>query len=259
MNYNYHTHTKYCHHAKDEIEEYIKRAIDGGILYMGFSDHIPLKFDDGFESSYRISTAEVGEYYSKVNELREKYKERIDIKIGFEMEYYPKSFDKMLKAAVDFGGEYLILGQHFYEEEILGGTPTIRETDDLEKLKEYVRLIVCGIKSGAFTYIAHPDIIGFTGEGQVYANEMRKICIASREYKIPLEINFLGIREKRNYPNAAFWKLAGEEGSPVTFGCDAHTAQSVCDEKSLAYAEEIVKKYHLNYIGKPNIIKINEK
>jgi len=35
----------------------------------------------------------------------------------------------------------------------------------------------------------------------VFKTEMRKICVASKEYNIPLEMNFLGIRDNRCYPN----------------------------------------------------------
>lgn len=253
MNYNYHTHTKYCHHAAGETEEYIINAIKGGIKYLGFSDHIPLKFSDGYESSYRVSVGDAGKYVSEIKELREKYKEEIDIKIGFEMEYYTESFEKMLQSAIDFGAEYLILGQHFYSEEYPFGLAVIGQTDDELNLKKYVECIVAGIKSGVFTYIAHPDMISFTGDIKFYTDEMRKICVASREFNVPLEINFQGARLKRRYPNDDFWKIAGEEKSPVTFGCDAHHPKYAFDSEGLEKAKELVLKYNLNYIGKPEM------
>ena len=39
---NYHTYTARCGHASGREEEYILRAIEGGIKILGFSDHIPL-------------------------------------------------------------------------------------------------------------------------------------------------------------------------------------------------------------------------
>ena len=77
---------------------------------------------------------------------------------------------------------------------------------------------------------------------------MRKICIASKEAGIPLEINFLGIRDNRNYPCKLFWEVTGEVQSPVTFGCDAHSKNTAFDKESLEKANELVKKYNLNYI-----------
>ena len=77
--------------------------------------------------------------------------------------------------------------------------------------------------------------------------------------KIPLEINCLGIRDGRHYPNEKFWQIVGETGAPVTIGFDAHEASSGYDEKSLLKAEELIKKYKLNYIGKPNLIMLSKK
>lgn len=258
MTYNYHTHTYRCGHAIGEIEEYIKRAIQGGIKYMGFSDHIPYICSDGFESDFRVKVEEVGAYFSEIELLREKYKDKIEIKIGFEMEYYPLHFNNMLKNAVEYGAEYLILGPHFLDEEHPDGVHTIIETDSTNRLKEYVNCVVDGIKSGVFTYIAHPDMINFIGDISVYQREIRKICVAAREYNTPLEINFLGIRDKRNYPNEVFWEIAGEEKSPVTFGFDSHDILNAFDNASLNKAKNIVEKYNLNYIGKPELVLIQE-
>lgn len=257
MIYNYHTHTWRCGHASGTEEEYIKRAIEYGIKYMGFSDHAPFIFPDGYESGYRVPFAQINCYIDELSQLREKYKDKIDLKIGFEMEYYPLHFDKMLKNVTEAGGEYLILGQHFIGNEHPGGRYTYSETDNIDTLKEYVSVVVEAMKSGVFTYVAHPDIIRFTGDVSVYREEIRKICSASRTYNVPLEINFLGIRDRRKYPNEEFWKIAGEEKSPVTFGFDAHDVQSAFDGESLVIAKEMVDKHKLNYIGKPKLITIH--
>ena len=173
------------------------------------------------------------------------------------MEYYPKDFEKMYKTALDVGAQYLILGEHFtMDESDESSFYAFSSTDNAEKLKNYASTVAEGIKTGVFTYVAHPDIIKFVGDEDVYINEMRKICEASVEYNIPLEINFLGMREKRMYPRDSFWQIAGELKCPVTFGFDCHSARSAYDERSLEKAEELVKKYNLNYIGKPDIIYI---
>ncbi len=254
MNYNYHTHTYLCSHATGTPAEYIEKAIGGGIKHMGFSDHIPYINKDGRESAYRVPYDKAVEYVNEICALKEKYKDRIEISVGFESEYYPDVFDDMLNLVKNLGGEYLILGAHFLKEEDIEYTMSPRNSVDF--LKEYVMNITEAIKRGVFTYVAHPDLLFFTGDIDVYQEEMRKICKASYEFNIPLEINFLGIRDNRIYPNESFWEIAGEEKSPVTFGFDAHTSDSACDLTSFNKAEEIVKKYDLNYIGKPEIIKI---
>ncbi len=259
MNYNYHTHTYRCRHATGTEEEYIERAIANGIKYMGFSDHVPLKFDDGFELRSRVPVDSAAEYVATISALREKYKDKIDIKIGFEMEYFPAIFDKMLRDVKNYGAEYLILGEHTADpEHPQSPEHSITPSDSIEKLKTYVSRVVDGIKTGVFTYVAHPDMINFTGDISVFKEEMRKICKASKEYGIPLEINCLGIRDNRIYPNVSFWEVAGEEQCPVTFGFDAHDVFNAYDEFSVPKAKALVDKYNLNYIGKPNVILINK-
>ena len=82
---------------------------------------------------------------------------------------------------------------------------------------------------------------------------MKRICAAAKALNVPLEINFLGIREGRHYPYEPFWKLVGEEGAPVTFGFDSHDVDAAHDTASLKRAEELVAQYGLNYVGKPEI------
>lgn len=259
MIYNYHTHTYRCRHAIGTERDYIERAIGGGVKYMGFSEHMPFQFPDGFESTHRMPTEEMDDYFRDLSKLRDFYKDKIDIKIGFEMEFYPEHFECMLDSALSSGAEYLLLGQHYIYNEHPDGISGVNQTTNAEELKEYVSCVIAGIKSGYFTYVAHPDFFYFVGDLDTYTSEMRKICVASREYSIPIEINFLGIREGRNYPNTAFWKVAGEEKAPVVFGFDAHRIEHAYDDTSLEKAKAIVKQYNLNYIGMPRLILIQDK
>ncbi len=256
MNYNYHTHTHWCDHAFGEPEEYIENAVAGGIQYMGFSDHAPWIFPDGYESHYRVPVSKVEDYMEELSRLREDSRDRIQISIGFEMEFYPLYFEQMLKNAQRFGGEYLILGQHFLGNEHPGGHSSQRYPGNEAQLTEYVETVLQAMKTGAFTYVAHPDIFKFAGDEGFYLRQMEKICAASCDLNLPLEINFLGIREGRNYPDLRFWELAGKYGCPVTFGCDAHHASAAYDGPSLQKAKMLVEQCHLNYIGKPELIRL---
>lgn len=253
MNYNYHTHTTRCGHASGTEREYIERALANGVQYMGFSDHATFVFPDGYESHYRVPYAQAADYFETISALREEYKDRIDIKIGYEMEYYPAYFDAMLKMVKELGAEYLILGQHFLGSEHPNGRATYCKNESVEDLKEYTDSVVKGIESGVFTYVAHPDVLMFRGDEAVYKSEARRLCEASKACGIPLEINFLGIREGRTYPNMLFWEVAGEVGCPVTFGFDAHEVAAAYDGESLKVAQTMVEKYSLNYVGRPQV------
>ena len=259
MDYNYHTHTSWCRHAKGKAADYVARAVECGIKYMGFSEHAPYIFPDGHSSGYRILPEETPCFIEEIRLLREQYKGKIDIKLGYELECYPLFFDDMVKTAMACGAEYLILGHHFLGSEQSGAFKSMSRTDDPDLLREYADSVIMGIKSGVFTYIAHPDILNFRGDSKLYEYEMRRLCVAAKEADLPIEINLLGIRENRNYPRNDFWKIAGETGTPVTFGFDAHEPYYAYDGGSLKIAKDMVKRFNLNYIGKPEIVDLKGK
>ena len=256
MDYNLHTHTTRCRHAEGSDEEYIRCAIEAGIKHLGFSDHAPYIFPDGYENKYRVQMCDGQSYIDDLRALRQKYKDLIEISIGFEMEYYPDYFDKMLKIARNLGAEYLILGQHFILNEHPDGIGAGGPTDSREHLKIYVDEVISAIKTGAFSYVAHPDVMCFTGDDKVYEREITRLAEASRELNIPLEINLAGVRYKKFYPADKFWSIVGKIGSPVTVGYDAHKATDLLNTEQLRIADDIIIRHRLNYIDMPKLIKI---
>ena len=53
MKANYHTHTLRCGHAKGLDEQYIEAAIGRGMEELGFSDHVPWPYENGFSNNKR--------------------------------------------------------------------------------------------------------------------------------------------------------------------------------------------------------------
>lgn len=253
MNYNFHTHTTRCRHAVGSDEDYVRCAIEAGIKHLGFSDHAPFIFPDGFENCYRVQMCDGQSYIDDLRALREKYKGEIDISIGFEMEYYPAHFEKMLKNARNVGAEHLILGQHFIMNEHPDGVGAMGPTDNAEHLRIYVDEVIEAMGTGVFSYVAHPDIMCFTGDEEIYRREITRLCQAAKDMDIPLEINLCGVRNKKHYPADGFWKIAGEVGAPVTIGYDAHASEELLDKEQLRVAAELINRHKLNYIGMPRL------
>ena len=243
---NYHTHTFRCGHATGTEEEYIKRAIEGGIKIMGFADHAPAILYDGYKLGWRVQPEDAEDYFDTINALREKYKNQIEIYVGFEMEYYPEYFDKMYNYVKELGAEYLILGQHFIDEANIPHSAVAGHNE--EHLVRYTDLVIEGMKTGKFIYVAHPDMLNYSGDMELYRSEAKRLCEAAIELDIPLEINLLGINSKRHYPNEEFLKIAGEMGCKMIYGFDAHDSYRAYDEESIKIAEELVKKYNINLI-----------
>lgn len=238
---NYHTHTTLCRHATGTEREYIEAAIKAGMHTLGFSDHIPLPpgYDYGRIMGVRMRSEEAWEYVSTLKALRDEYKNDIRILIGFEGEYFRSCFDAQMDFMDSLGCDYLILGQHFLPRPgdfCYVGMPT----SDEAVLKEYVDSCIEGLKTGRYSYLAHPDLIDFTGDTDVYAAEMTRLCRFCSDNGIPLEINLHGFLEKRNYPCKPFFRIASEAGSRILFGVDAHSPDEIGNLHTLAAALDLV-------------------
>lgn len=226
---NLHTHTYRCHHASDTEREYVLRAIEGGFRMLGFSDHTPYPFTGtDYASRIRMSLPELSGYVVTIHALKKEFAEKIDIHLGVEAEYYPKFFPELVETLRCGGVEYMILGQHFVNNEF-DGVYTGRPFSDEKILDKYCGQAMDAMDTGLFTYFAHPDLAFFTGSSQVYDEKMRKMIRFAADHHVPLEINLAGMRTERNYPNPRFWKIAAEEGAAAVIGSDAHAAWEVWD------------------------------
>jgi len=209
--------------------EYAETAVKAGMEILGFSDHAAYDFSAaGHRSGIRMTPEELPDYAGKVLDLRPKYAGRLQILLGMEAEYYPRFFSKLVEDLRAVHAEYMILGQHFVGNEI-GELYCGRPSDDRKRLERYVSQSIEAMDTGLFTYFAHPDLIYFTGDREIYLRCMRRLCRAAADRKMPLEINLLGIREKRNYPDEGFWRIAGEEGCTAILACDAHQPWALDD------------------------------
>lgn len=257
IKYNYHTHTARCGHAKGGDEEYVLRAIQDGYKVLGFSDHVMLPgiVQKGIRGNYEL----LEDYVDSINSLREKYKDKLTIYCGFECEYFDKFVPYYKKLLDEKIADYLILGQHFYmneNDEII--SCSFRSKDPVESLKRYEENLLKGMSSGLFKYVAHPDLFcllndEWTEEFEVVA---KRICKASLEYDIPLEINLCRTesedKSRWKYPREEFWKIAGEYGVRVVIGADAHYPEML-DIVAFDLAFKLIKKYKLNYEEKLDI------
>jgi histidinol-phosphatase (PHP family) len=154
----------------------------------------------------------------------------------------------MLEFIKPYPVEYLILGQHFLRNEEPGEVPSSKQTTEEARLILYVDQVIEGLKTGRFSYLAHPDLIHYVGDDSIYCREMKRLCMAAGELDIPLEINLLGIAEGRQYPKDIFWQIASKCGNTVILGCDAHQPHRMAVPAEIEAALAIVKKYNLHLI-----------
>ena len=241
---NYHTHTFRCGHAEGGERDYVLQALEAGIAILGFSDHTPYDFFDSEPRNrpMRMKPEELPAYAEAVRALAREFRDRIEIRLGVEAEYYPRYFPRLLELLRLCGVEYMILGQHCLGNE--SGEPYCGKAfTERALLERYVSQTAEALETGLFSCFAHPDLIHFVGDAAAYEREMRRLCRAALRTGTPLEINLLGLREGRHYPNEAFWRIAAEEGNAVVLGQDAHRPEQLADregeEKACALIERL--------------------
>lgn len=241
---NYHTHTWRCQHADGTEREYIEAAIESGIQVLGFADHVPCPFKDGYVSGIRMTMEQAPGYVETLRKLGEEYKSQIEIQVGFEIEYIPAFYEEQMKMMKDLGCDYAIMGQHFIAPENHSPYAGAARKED-SVLKAYVDKVLEGAATGSFKYIAHPDLIHFTGPDEIYEAEMRRLCEGVKKLNVPLEINVLGLYTHRHYPTEKFWKIVSEVGNQVIIGLDAHHVDEVKNKAGYADAVAFANKFGL--------------
>lgn len=273
QNFNYHSHTYRCGHAEMDTsdEEYVKEYIKMGFKKIAFTDHCPEKNRIDKRQNMRMDYSEKDEYLRSVKNLKEKYKDKIEIKTGYEVEYLPGEEENLreLKDETDI----IILGQHFVYDDNKKLRIFHEDNCTNEEILRYAEYIEKAMEIGLPDIIAHPDLYMLPREsfGKVEEVVARKICEASKKYNIPLEINLarigkytyrknnnLSFEEQRKelknveYPCKEFWKIASEYNLKVLYGIDTHfKIQITRAEELIRLANEIIgeeTKSKLNFI-----------
>lgn len=249
MLFNYHTHTYRCKHAVGTEREMVEEAIRRGLKVLGFSDHAPYFFLDGRgDVHWRMNQSELFSYAETVRALAKEYEKDLRILLGFELEYYPAHHTHEIEILRQVSPDYLILGQHATGNEDKG---VYTREAPLSPLKDYVSQALEGLATGDFLYLAHPDLPGYKYDEEEIEREYTRLCEGAKALDIPLELNLLGLRAGRHYPDARFFKIAQKVGNRVILGADAHEVRHVTDPESEQIALAMVKELGLNLVEEP--------
>lgn len=257
ITFNYHTHTTRCGHAFGSDEEYVLAAIKAGYKTLGFSDHAPYK--NLPRRKINMHWSDLKDYLDSLNYLKEKYKDIIDIKIGFESEFIPK--EEIIKEKEELRSmvDYMILGQH-YDDELLNGFFAFDHNSE-EEILRYAYTLCEAVDTGLFSIIAHPDVImtnqlEFSKSCEIAAHMIGK---KAQEKNIPLELNVHGVYRGRtynnrfNYPNYDFWKILSSYDVKAVVGVDAHKPEHILDFEIINEGIDALKDLPIKIIDEPFI------
>lgn len=227
---DYHIHTKLCHHAKGEMEDYVRQGLSVGLKTIGFSDHAPN--DDGFDPHHRMTTAQFPEYVHAVESLREKYPD-IEIKLGIEADIYPGFEFSLKKIISNYPIDYVIGSVHFIDGISIFNDGNIRFSmqEKSHLIHRYFELLELGVASNLIDIVGHLDVVRLIVPEKTEEIFMVGTTFLTRieEEDLVIEINTSGLRKtlQEVYPVQKFILLAHRLQIPLCFGSDAHRPDQV--------------------------------
>lgn len=250
---NYHTHCERCKHAEGAVDVYVRQAIIDGFAILGMSDHVPYPDHD---YGYRMDFAEIWDYIYDVREAKEKFGARLSVLLGFESEYlrqYRGYYEELL---TEYGAEYLVLGQHFFD--IGGRWKSSYNISDTAECITYARSVSEALDTGYYSMLAHPDIVGVNClPWDKNMDKMTDIIIESAiKNHIPIEINANGVRrglicddlgQHYMYPHFQFWEKAASAKADVMISSDCHHPTQLNDS-DVQKCRDIAANWGLNVI-----------
>jgi len=228
---DYHIHTPLCNHADGSMEDYVLSAISKGLTEICFLDHF---IPDGPGVKHSMNREEIPMYMQAIAWLRNKYKERITIRAGLEVDFLPQS-----KGVIED-----ILGR--YDFDAIGGSfhfvngfnVASRKMQPPESLSErnalveaYFEGLIRMLEWPYFDFICHPDIVKKTGLripahlDHLLEEFLRRIA----EKGLALEFNTAGWSHAagESYPSESLVIRCFALNIPFTIGSDAHSPENV--------------------------------
>jgi len=241
MKFDLHTHHDRCGHASGQIEDYIRSAIDAGITAIGISDHSPYfaHEDDHPQPGIAMARSEFPNYIAEVLRLKEKYRDRIEVLLGVESDFYPDQIELYRTSYLPYPFDYIIGSVHQTRGVSIFNRNRWKDLSDEEQSdqkRHYYELIAQSASSGLFQVLGHIDAM--KGYFPAFADiagaepEIDEALKAVAAHDIALEINTSGKTKDCGgwYPSDAILERALHFGADVTFGSDAHVPERVGDE-----------------------------
>lgn len=230
---DYHIHTILCKHAAGEPEDYIECALSKGLGEIGFADHIPLP--GGIDIKHRMVEEQLEkQYIERILKLKEEYRNRIEIKLGIEADYYPGTEQYVSEIIDNYPFDYVIGSVHFLNGWGFDSYDEIEKfhNRDLNNIyREYFSELRKLVNTGIFDIVGHFDVIkkfGFKPENG-YMNLVEDLLPDLKKSKMVVEINTSGLRKpvKEIYPSEEILVFLHRNGIKFTAGSDAHDPEQV--------------------------------
>ena len=220
-------------------DEFILRAAELGFDEIVFTDHMP--FTVTGDEHDRIPFGCVAEYCKAVGELREKYKDKIRILIGIEIDYHPNCIAE-IRDVLSSGHFDVKLGSSHLN--IKGFNVPFGKISRTEYAALVIENYIRAAESRLFDVMTHIDVYRWVfTESETYPliddgfkvssieKELRTLFGIMEHEGIALELNaapyYKGFGDEGCYPADDILKIAADYNLRRVYGSDAHKASHV--------------------------------
>ena len=235
-----HTHTIYCD-GKSTVEEMVKAAIAAGLDTIGFSGHFILNIEP--PQDWSMDEARVAAYRADIIKVRDQYKEKINILLGCEKDYFspkPKDeYDYSIGSVHYVYKDGIYIAMDLEPEVLLGYIDTLYGGDSIAMAKEYYSLVADVYRKTGSEIIGHFDLLTkfnekyhfLDTESKAYRSAALEAADALLEEKdIVFEINTGAMSRgwrTTPYPADFILKYLVEKKGRIILTGDSHAAESI--------------------------------
>ena len=230
---DFHVHTEFSGDSFVEVKKQIERAIDIGLEYIAITDHCDLNL-----YSRKGWALDVASYVNEINNIKEKYKNKISVLLGIEMGLVSNLKEQIDNIVNTYDFDFVIGSQHAvngidigFEVDKYFKNRSVKQAyrQYFEYIYENVRNFTSYDVYGHLDYVIRygPDKHFELDEYKDLIEEILRVIIKNDK---GIEINTAGMRKNLGYfhPHIEILKMYKELGGEIiTIGSDAHFSEHI--------------------------------
>ncbi len=235
MRADQHIHSNFSKDAESTPEEMAQGAVEKGLSLISFTDHYD-KDDLDWGDEFIFDT---GDYFTRMNEVKEAYRDQIKIRIGIELGLQPYLSDFYHTLVLEHPFDLVIGSVHSVAREEIATGHIFEGRADEEAYHQILQEMIEDVKVSAadFDVLGHLDYMTRYGKSKEpvytydrFADEIDTILRLLVDNGKGLEVNTSGLKYGLPYmhPHMDVLKRYRELGGEiVTVGSDAHAPDEI--------------------------------
>ncbi|HHT97893.1 MAG TPA: histidinol-phosphatase HisJ family protein [Clostridiales bacterium] len=233
---DYHLHSYYSSDCNASMESMIEAAIKLGLTKLCFTDHMDIGFPQEYELDFIFNC---DDYFRELNELKIKYRDKIDILIGVELGLQPHVEDEINRFVENYPFDFILGSSHLVNKSDPYSPKYWDGISEQEGMRRYFQSIIdnCKVFKNFHVY-GHLDYAirysPYKGNGTYaytydnYKDIIDKVLLSIISIGKGIEVNSSGYKYELgcSHPKEEIIKRYRELGGEIiSIGSDAHSPE----------------------------------